>query len=76
MSEYNKYVLAVNKIFEVLGKMKVGWTDKDNISYIASIEEYRQVVINAANQFSNQKENNNFTEQPVMEKLGNVEDLK
>ncbi|MBQ8132118.1 MAG: hypothetical protein IJ193_06480 [Bacilli bacterium] len=56
MTDYNKYVLAVNKIFEVIGKIKTNWTDKDNLTYIASLEEYKQAVVNGAKQFSNKKE--------------------
>lgn len=56
MTDYNKYVLAVNKIFEVIGKIKANWTDKDNLTYIASLEEYKQAVVNGAKQFSNKKD--------------------
>ena len=56
MTDYNKYVLAVNKIFEVIGKIKPNWTDKDNLTYIANLEEYKQAVINGAKQFSNKKD--------------------
>lgn len=72
MSDYNKYVLAVNKIFEVINKIKPNYTDKDNLGYIANIEEYKQVVINSANTFSNKKENS-ITEQPNMQKLDSLE---
>ncbi len=73
MSDYNKYVLAVNKIFEVIGKIKNNYTDKDNTGYIANIEEYKQVVVNSANTFSNKKEDT-ITEQPSMQKLDNLEE--
>ena len=73
MSDYNKYVLAVNKIFEVIGKIKANYSDKDNLNYIADIEDYKQVVINAANKFSNKKENT-MTQQPNMNKLDSVEE--
>ena len=72
MSDYNKYVLAVNKIFEVIGKIKNNYTDKDNTGYIANIEEYKQVVVNSANTFSNKKEDT-ITEQPSMQKLDSLE---
>lgn len=55
MSDYNKYVLAVNKIFEVIGKIKANWTDKDNLTYIANLEEYKQTVINGAKDFQAKK---------------------
>ena len=73
MSDYNKYVLAVNKIFEVIGKIKNNYTDKDNTGYIANIEEYKQVVVNSANTFSNKKEDT-ITEQPSMQKLDSLEE--
>lgn len=59
MSEYNQYITAINKIFDYLAKMKVGWSGQDNLNYIASIEEYKQIVINSLNLFkesSNKKE--------------------
>ena len=48
MSEYNEYVTAINKIFDYLAKMKAGWNSLDNINYIESIEEYKQVITNSA----------------------------
>lgn len=59
MSEYNQYITAVNKIFDYLSKMKVGWDGLDNINYIASIEEYRQVVIDNLKLFKNSQQQNN-----------------
>ena len=73
MSDYNKYVLAVNKIFEVIGKLKTNYTDKDNLGYIANIEEYKAVVVNSANTFSNKKDDT-ITEQPSMQKLDSLEE--
>lgn len=73
MSDYNKYVLAVNKIFEVIGKIKPNYTDKDNLGYIANIEEYKEVVVNSANTFSNKKDDT-ITEQPSMQKLDSLEE--
>ena len=46
MSDYNQYITAVNKIFDYLEKMKAGWNNLDNINYIESIEEYKQIVVN------------------------------
>lgn len=66
MSEYNKYVSAINKIFECTNKMKENWKNSDNISYIENIEEYKQVVIESAKLF----ENNTPISQPPMEELG------
>lgn len=72
MSEYKQYVTAVNKIFEYLAKMKAGWNSLDNINYIDSIEEYKEVIINAAKYFKTdnkkiQKINNSNLE---LEELG------
>ena len=55
MNEYNQYVTAVNKIFDYLSKMKAGWKSLDNSNYIESIEEYKQIVINAAENFKKPK---------------------
>lgn len=51
MSEYNQYVTAINKIFDYLAKMKAGWNSIDNINYIESIEEYKQIVTNSLESF-------------------------
>lgn len=68
MSDYNKYVMAVNKIFELISKMRTNWQNQDNISYIESIEEYKQIVIDNAKLFEAQ----HVTEQQnKMEELGN-----
>ena len=66
MSDYNKYVTAVNKIFDLIGKMKVGWSSIDNINYIESIEEYRQQVAANAEQFKKE-----ITPESNLEALGN-----
>ena len=51
MQEYNQYVTAINKIFDYLEKMKAGWKSMDNENYIGNIEEYKQIVINEAENF-------------------------
>lgn len=51
MSEYNQYITSINKIFDYLSKMKMGWNGQDNLNYIESIEEYKQIVINNVNAF-------------------------
>ena len=45
MSDYNDYITAVNKIFDYLAKMKAGWNNQDNMNYIESIEEYKELVL-------------------------------
>jgi len=76
MSDYNKYVLAINKIFEVLNNCKQKWKDNDNLTKIADLEEYRNIVINAANSFSNSNKSENITEQDDMKQINNLEGAK
>ncbi len=66
MTEYNQYVIAINKIFECTNKMRENWKNIDNINYIESIEEYKQIVIDNAKLFSNTK----VIEEKAMEELG------
>lgn len=55
MTEYEKYVKSVNKIFENINKMKSTWPDTDNQNLIENIEQYKQVVIDSANLFSKEQ---------------------
>ena len=55
MSEYNQYVTAINKIFYNLEKMKAGWNYLDNLNYIDSVEEYKQIVASKAEEFKKAK---------------------
>ena len=66
MTEYEQYVDAVNKIYSYFEMMKTVWTDQDNISYLDNLETYKQVVINNANIFDQNKKASNG-----MEELGN-----
>ena len=66
MSDYNEYVTSINKIFDYLSKMKTGWSSLDNKNYIESIEEYKQVVVQNADNFKKEVE-----EVPQLEALGN-----
>lgn len=66
MSEYEKYVNAVNKIYGYLEVMKTVWTDQDNISYLDNLETFKQIVINNANLFDPNKKISS-----EMEELGN-----
>lgn len=54
MSDYNQFVLAVNKIFEITAKLKQGWKDTDNINIADSIEESKTTVVEAAKLFNTQ----------------------
>ncbi len=67
MSDYNKYIVAINKIFECLEKMKSGWKNQDNYNYIDSINEYKDIIIKNAELLKNPALN---SEQGV-EKLSN-----
>lgn len=69
MSEYNQYVTAINKIFDYLAKMKAGWNSLDNINYIESIEEYKQIVATSAEIFKKPPEQKKHPES--LEELGN-----
>lgn len=76
MTDYNKYVLAVNKIFEVIAKIKQGYTETDNLNHISNIEEYKKIVVKAAEKFSNEKSKSSvITEQPNMKKVNDVEEI-
>ena len=70
MNDYNKYVTAVNKIFDYLAKMKAGWANLDNINYISSIEEYRQTVASNVTLFKGNKMPNQQKSEGL-EALGN-----
>ena len=52
MSEYNQFVMAVNKIFEITAKLKSGWKDQDNINIADSVEESKTTVVEAAKLFN------------------------
>ncbi len=62
MSEYEQYVQSVNRIFEIINRMKSLLPEQDNLSLIENIEQYKQVVITNASLFSNQKVQNNEVE--------------
>ena len=65
MSDYNKYVTAVNKIYEVAGKLKVSYPDNDNINLIESIEEAKAAVVAGAKLFG--EPSKEPTEKPTTE---------
>ena len=54
MSDYNQFVMAVNKIYEITAKIKAGWKDQDNINIADSIEESKTTVVEAAKLFNTQ----------------------
>ena len=54
MSDYNQFVMAVNKIFEITAKIKAGWKDQDNINIADSIEDSKATVVEAAKLFNTQ----------------------
>lgn len=65
MSDYNQFVMAVNKIFEITAKLKAGWKDQDNINIADSIEESKTAVVEASKLFNTQ----NPSPQPVAQAL-------
>ena len=73
MTEYKQYVEAVNKIFEYITVMRQDWPNPDNVSYIENIEQYKQLVIDSANLFSDKKMVTPASSQNdiSMEELGN-----
>ncbi len=48
MDDYNKYVTAVNRIYDFLEKMKIGWNNTDNKNYIDTIDDFKNTVISKA----------------------------
>ena len=51
MDDYNRYVTAVNKIYDYLEKMKAGWNNMDNKNYIDNIDNFKSVVTAKADLF-------------------------
>ena len=51
MDDYNRYVTAINKIFDYLEKMKAGWNNSDNKNYIESIEDFKGIVTSKAEEY-------------------------
>lgn len=51
MKEYNQYVNAVNKIYELVSKLKK-WNDPDNQNYIENIERHKQAAIEGTKLFT------------------------
>ena len=65
MTDYKKYVIAVNKIFEIVDKMKLSWTDQDNLNYLKKIEDYKDIVIETSKKISQDEKDQQ------VEELGN-----
>lgn len=62
MTDYKKYVIAVNKIFEIVDKMKLSWTDQDNLNYLKKIEDYKDIVIETSKKISQDKKDQQVEE--------------
>lgn len=54
MSDYNQFVMAVNKVFEITAKLKAGWKDPDNTNIADSVEESKTTIVEAAKLFNTQ----------------------
>ena len=70
MHDYNQYVTAINKIFDLLAKMKAGWNSQDNFSYIEKVESFQNMVTTTAEVFkqpAGQVVQQNAEETPVAE---------
>jgi hypothetical protein len=65
MSDYNQFVMAVNKIYEITAKIKAGWKDQDNINIADSIEESKTTVVEAAKLFNTQTPKQRSTPSPA-----------
>ena len=53
MSDYNKYVTAINTIFDCVVKIKAGWNSVENNNHAEKIEEFRQLVTKEAETLKN-----------------------
>lgn len=62
MDNYNNYVDAINKIFEYIEILKKELNDNDNLNYIESIEEYKDVIISNAETMQGSKQNSTKVE--------------
>ena len=67
MSDYEKYVTIINTIYDCTNKMRQAYDNPDNINHLDSIDEYKKRVIELADNFT--KEGNNNPKQE-METLG------
>ena len=61
MSEYNQFVIAVNKVFEITAKIKAGWKNQDNVAAAESIEESQTTVVEASKLFNTQANTSSVT---------------
>ena len=78
ITSFEYFTLMSNEKYGIINKngdiiIKPNYTDKDNLGYITNIEEYKEIVVKAADSFSNNSEGN-ITEQPNMQKLSNLEE--
>jgi len=69
MDQYNKYVTAINKIFEHMALCKTNWPDQDNLNYIESIEEYRNIVKEASEKIKNINSQQQTAPQPNQQQV-------
>lgn len=54
MSDYEKYVTEINRIFSLLEKLKNGWTNNDHLNSIEEISEFKSIIIRGANYLEKQ----------------------
>ncbi len=70
MDDYTKYVMAVNKIFECVEKMKSAWTNQDNLNYLKKIEDYKALVIEQSKVIQQESNVNVQKKETTVEELG------
>ena len=63
--DYNSYANAVNKIFELINRMKVAWPTPTNKANVEQIEEYREMIIEKSKHIQEE-----LNKRPTMEELG------
>ena len=63
MSDYKRYVNAVNKLFDCINIMKTKWDSTDNINHIANIEDYKQNVIDISKKLKDKSNNSSNIEE-------------
>ncbi len=65
MSDYEKYVTIINTIYDCTSKMREAYDNQDNIAHLDSIDEYKNKVVELAENYSKDK-----NKKQEMESLG------
>ena len=67
MTDYEKYVTIINTIYDCTNKMREAYDNPDNIAHLDSIDVYKNKVVELAENYSKDGNNDNKQE---MESLG------